>query len=116
MDSECPVIEDVDNNSNKGETIDTQAINDNEQVTANDNESPKQTNEEKKNLVNQKQVEVVKEESLESCESGASGEKTDTETDARSDNYEKVEYLVSLSHLSSKFIVLVVTLIFRILN
>jgi len=64
MDSECPVIENVDGNSNKEETI---AVNDNEVTSQNDNESLKQNEEGKKSIVNQR--ESLKKDSVESCQS-----------------------------------------------
>ena len=79
MDSQCPVIENVDDNSNKGEVTDTtpssreEENNSNELASVNDNESPRQNQnndeqEQTRNLVNKSLLG----DSLESSESTAS--------------------------------------------
>ena len=79
MDSQCPVIENVDDNSNKGEVTDTtlssreEENNSNELASVNDNESPRQNQnndeqEQTRNLVNKSLLG----DSLESSESTTS--------------------------------------------
>ena len=94
MDSECPVIENVDDNSNKEETT---AINNNEVLTSqNDNESLEQNPEqEKKNL--KAQPEGLKKDSVESFESSG-GSEQDQETEAKPDNKQQV-FSINISHL-----------------
>ena len=86
MDSQCPVIENVDGNSNREDLNDTTAINDNELPSLNDNKFQEQSNEEeKRNLVNLQPAGEVKE----SAGGGEEVEKTEKEqyftpTDRRS--------------------------------
>ena len=87
MDSQCPVIENVDGNSNREDLNDTTAINDNELPSLNDNKSQEQSNEEeKRNLVNLQPAGEVKE----SAGGGEEVEKTDNETENDTDNSQKV--------------------------
>ena len=93
MESECPVIENVDDNSNKEETT---VINNNELTSQNDNESPEQNpEEEQKNLT--AQPEGLKKDSVESFESSG-GSEQDQETENKSDNKQQV-FSISISHL-----------------
>ena len=93
MESECPVIENVDDNSNKEETT---VINNNELTSQNDNESPEQNPEEEQKSLTA-QPEGLKKDSVESFESSA-GSEQDQETENKSDNKQQV-FSISISHL-----------------